>query len=201
MNETARSLLSLILPLLAAILLSACSRGEGSSPPLEGARLGGPFTLTDHNGRQVSNSDFDGKYRLVYFGFSYCPDVCPVDLQTIGQALRKLEKSDSKLAEQVQPIFITVDPERDTPAVLREYVKAFHPRLIGLTGSPDQIASVAKAHGAYFAKQGEPGSKDYLVDHMRVMLLFGRKGEPIVIVPHEKGPDAIASELKRWVAA
>ena len=201
MNETAKPRLSLILSVLAALLLCACSNADGDPPPLEGARLGGPFTLTDHNGRQVSNSDFDGKYRLVYFGFSYCPDVCPVDLQTIGQGLRRLEKSDPRLAAQVQPIFITVDPERDTPAVLKEYVKSFHPRLIGLTGTPEQIASVAKAHGAYFAKQGESAAKVYLVDHMRVVLLFGRKGEPIAIVPHDKGADALASELKRWVEA
>ncbi|HEV2079134.1 MAG TPA: SCO family protein [Allosphingosinicella sp.] len=201
MNETAKPRLSLILSVVAALLLCACSKAESESPPLQGARLGGPFTLTDHNGRQVSDRDFEGKHRLVYFGFTYCPDVCPVDLQTIGQGLRKLEKSDPAVAAQVQPIFITVDPQRDTPAVLKEYVKAFHPRLIGLTGSPDQIASVVKAHGSYFARQGEGGAKDYLVDHMRVVLLFGPKGEPIAIIPHDKGAEALASELKRWVEA
>lgn len=199
MIETAKSRLSLILSLLGALLLCACSQADGGTPPLEGARLGGPFTLTDQDGRQVSNAEFDGKYRLIYFGFSYCPDVCPVDLQLIGQGLRQLEKSDPAVAAKVQPIFITVDPERDTPAVLKEYVSAFHPRLIGLTGTPEQIAEVVKAHGAYSAKQGEEGAKDYLVDHSRNMLLFGPKGEPIAIIPHDQGADALASELKRWV--
>jgi protein SCO1/2 len=199
MNETAKSRISLFLLLLAGLLVSACSSGGGERPPLKGASIGGPFTLTDQNGRQVSNSDFNGKYRLVYFGFSYCPDVCPVDLQSIGQGLSRLEKSDPVLAAKVQPIFITVDPERDTPAVLKEYVAAFHPRLIGLTGTPAQIAPVAKAYGVYYARRDEGNSKDYLVDHLRVALLFGPKGEPIAIVPHDKGADGVASELERWV--
>jgi protein SCO1/2 len=199
MNETSLSRISFLLLLLAGLLAGSCSRGGTEAPPLEGASIGGPFTLTDQNGRQVSNSDFDGKYRLVYFGFSYCPDVCPVDLQTIGQGLRRLEKSDPAVAAKVQPIFITVDPERDTPPVLKEYVAAFHPRLIGLTGMPDQIASVAKAYGVYYARRGEANSKDYLMDHMRIALLFGPRGEPIAIVPYDKGADGVASELERWV--
>src|SRR6185369_14158786 len=101
--------------------------------PLKGARIGGPFALVDQNGRTVRDSDFAGRYRLVYFGYSYCPDVCPTDLQSIGQAMRQFEKSDPGRAAEVQPIFITVDPERDTPPVLKAYVAAFHPRLIGLT--------------------------------------------------------------------
>jgi len=200
MIETAKSRISLFLLLLAGVLAGACSQGGSDSPPLEGARIGGPFALTDQNGRQVKDSDFKGKHRLVYFGFSYCPDVCPVDLQSIGQGLRRLEKSDPAVAAKVQPIFITVDPERDTPAVLKEYVAAFHPRLIGLTGTPEQIASVAKAYGVYYAKREEGNSKDYLMDHMRIALLFGPEGQPIAIVPHDKGADGVASELKRWVA-
>jgi protein SCO1/2 len=195
MNETAKLRISLVLLLVAGLLVGACST---EPPPLAGASIGGPFTLTDQNGRQVSNSDFNGRYRLVYFGFSYCPDVCPVDLQSIGQGLRRLEKSDPALAAKVQPIFITVDPERDTPPVLKEYVAAFHPRLIGLTGTPAQIASVAKAYGVYYAKRDE--RKDYLMDHMRIALLFGPKGEPVAIVPHDKGAEGVASELERWVA-
>ena len=110
-------------------------------PPLKGATMGGPFTLTDQNGRRVSDRDFAGKYRLVYFGYTFCPDVCPVDLQVIGAGLRRFEASDPARAARVQPIFITVDPARDTPAVLRQYVAAFHPRLIGLTGSAEEIAA------------------------------------------------------------
>ncbi len=186
--------------LLLALSLAACSGGGRDSPPLEGARLGGAFTLTDQDGRQVTNKQFEGRYRLVYFGFTYCPDVCPLDLQNIGQAMRQLEKSDPDVAARVQPIFISVDPARDKPAVLKQYVAAFHPRLIGLTGTPEQIADVAKKHAVFYSKDENAGSSDYLVNHQRIALLFGPKGEPIAIVPHDQGADAIAAELKRWVA-
>ena len=187
-----------VLLLLAGLILGACSPAGEETPPLAGARIGGPFTLTDQDGRQVSSSAFDGKYRLVYFGFTYCPDVCPVDLQTIGRGLRQLEKSDPAVAAKVQPIFISVDPERDRPPVLKQYVAAFHPRLIGLTGTPQQIAAVAKSHGINYSKQGEGGQ--YMVDHARFALLFGPKGEPIAIVPHDQGVDGVADELRKWVA-
>jgi protein SCO1/2 len=196
MNETCR--LSLI-ALLLSLLLAACSSGGGDRPPLEGAKLGGTFTLTNQDGRQVTERQFAGSYRLVYFGFTYCPDVCPVDLQTIGQAMRRLESSDPGLAERVQPIFISVDPERDTPAVLKQYVSAFHPRLIGLTGTSDEVADVAKKHGIFFQKEERPGASEYNVNHSRMALLFGPQGEPIAIVPHDQGPDVIVAELKRWV--
>lgn len=197
MNE--KRPLAFLTMLFALLLLAACSSGGGDSPPLQGAKLGGPFTLTNQDGRPVSNSQFDGRYRLVYFGFTYCPDVCPVDLQNIGRAMRSLEKSDPELAERIQPIFITVDPERDTPGVMKQYVSAFHPRLIGLTGTPDQIADVAKKHGVYFEKEEREGSSDYMMNHSRIAFLFGPEGEPIAILPHDQGPDAIAAELKRWV--
>jgi protein SCO1/2 len=187
-----------ITALLLALLLGACSSGAGDAPPLEGARIGGPFTLTDQDGRQVSDKKFEGRYRLIYFGFTYCPDVCPVDLQNIGQALRQLEKSDPDVAARIQPIFISVDPERDTPSVLKQYVAAFHPRLIGLTGTPQQIADVAKEYGAYYQKEAREGSSDYMVNHARLALLFGPRGEPIAILPHDQGAAAIAAELRRW---
>lgn len=188
-----------ILALLAALFLSACSPESSEQPPLAGATIGGPFTLTDQDGKQVSDTDFDGLYRLVYFGFTYCPDVCPVDLQVAGQAMRQLEKGDPGIAAKVQPIFISVDPERDTPPVVKQFVPAFHPRLVGLTGSPDQIAEVAKRFGIYYMKEQQPGASGYLVNHSRTLLLFGPKGEPIAIIPHDQGADAIAAELKRWV--
>jgi protein SCO1 len=195
MNEN--RILALI-ALLAALLLGACS-GQKEAPPLEGAAIGGPFTLTSHEGRPVSNSDFDGRYRLVYFGYSYCPDVCPVDLQQLMQGLRLFERRQADRAARVQPLFISIDPERDTPAVLTDYVAAFHPRLIGLTGTAAQIKDVAKRYGVYFARAGEPGAEDYLMDHSRAAMLFGPQGEPIAVVPHDQGADAVAAELARWV--
>src|SRR5215210_2271918 len=143
MNETARSRRRALVLLIALFVLAACS-GGGAEPPLKGAAIGGHFTLTGHNGKRASDTNFRGKYPIYYFGFTNCPDVCPTDLAQIGEALRSFEKSDPARATRVQPFFITVDPERDTPLVLARYVQAFHPRLIGLTGTPNEIAAVAK---------------------------------------------------------
>jgi protein SCO1/2 len=204
MNERAKPrfllALSAALALCGAVSTAGCSEAPAEAPPLEGARLGGAFTLTDQDGRKLaSETAFKGKYRLVYFGFTFCPDVCPVDLQQIGQAMRQLEKSDPAKAAKVQPVFITVDPERDTPPVMKQYVAAFHPRLIGLTGTPEEIAQVAKLHGVYYSKGEKGGESGYLMDHSRIALLFGPDGKPISILPHEKGAPAIAAELDRWV--
>jgi protein SCO1/2 len=194
MNETLKSLLCLLL----ALALAGCS-GGGEEPPLKGAAIGGPFTLTDQDGRPATERDFSGRYRIVYFGFTHCPDVCPTDLAVIGQALRRFEKSDPERAARVTPIFVSVDPERDTPPVLKEYVAAFHPRLIGLTGTPRQIAAMAKSYGAYYGKE-EPGpGGGYNVNHSRLAELIGPNGEPIALLPYEKGAQALAAELDRWV--
>jgi protein SCO1/2 len=200
MNETKPRLL-LRLSLLLGLLAAACS-GPAAEPPLHGASLGGPFTLTDHRGSQVTDKDFAGKWRIVYFGFTHCPDVCPTDLLAVGQALRRFEKSDPARAARVQPLFITVDPERDTPAVLKEYVAAFHPRIIGLTGTREQIAQAAKGHGIVYGKQDAQPGGAYVMNHSRFVMLFDPEGKPIALLPYDKGPaaaEAIAAELDRWV--
>ena len=196
MND--RRLLPLLLSLAAAAWSVAACRQE--PPPLAGARMGGPFTLTDQNGRRVSSDTFDGKYRIVYFGYTFCPDVCPVDLQLISAALRQFEESDPARAGRVVPIFITTDPARDTPAVLREFAANFHPRLVALTGSRDEVGRVARAHGVYFeARPPEAGAQGYLVDHNRIAVLYGPEGEPIAILPHDRGPAGVLEALERWV--
>lgn len=195
MND--RRLLSLGLALLAGLGLAACRQ---EPPPLEGARMGGTFALTDQSGRRVSSAQLAGKYRIVYFGYTFCPDVCPVDLQLITAALRRFEQSDPDRAARVQPIFITTDPARDTPEVLRRFASAFHPRLMALTGTPDEIGRVARAHGIYFdARDPQPGSRDYLVDHNRIAVLYGPEGQPIAILPHDAGPGGVLEALERWV--
>jgi protein SCO1/2 len=187
-------------PLLLALAAAACSAGAGD-PPLKGARIGGPFALTAGDGRTVRDGDFAGKYRIVYFGYTHCPDVCPNDLANIGQALRRLEKSDPKLAAKLQPIFISVDPERDTPAVMKDYAAAFHPRLIGLTGTPRQVAAVAKEYAVWFSRQPpQPGGGGYAVDHSRMTILMGPKGEPLALLPAEQGAEPLVAELKKWAA-
>lgn len=184
----------------ATLALAACGQAAAPEPPLAGARIGGPFALLDQNGRRVSDRDFAGRHRLMYFGYAYCPDVCPVDLQKLMAGYAQLEKSDPQLAARIAPIFVSIDPQRDTPPVLKQYVAAFHPKLTGLTGTPDQIAATAKTFAVIYSRQGEPGASDYLMDHSRIAYLFGPKGEPIAIVPHDGNPQAIAGELKRWVS-
>ena len=201
MNECARLRLLALIPLFLALLVGGCQRDAGPAP-LEGATMGGPFTLTDQDGRRVSDTDFANKYRIVYFGFTFCPDVCPTDLATIGAGLRQFESRDPGRAARVQPLFISVDPARDTPPVLRTYVANFHPRMVGLTGSEAEIARVARAYGVYF-QHGRPDpahpDRGYPVDHSRIVVLYGPDGRPIVILPHDRGPGGVADELDRWV--
>jgi protein SCO1/2 len=192
---------------LAACGDSSDTAQDGGQPPLAGARIGGPFTLTDQDGKKRSWSDFDGQYRLVYFGYSYCPDVCPLDLQKLMQGYRLLEKQDAALAARVQPLFITIDPERDTQPVVKNYVTAFHPRLIGLTGTPDEIASVAKEFAVYYARNDKSGAGEYLMDHSRTPYLMDPEGKPLAILPtdqpgtdeDEGSPQLVLAELDRWV--
>lgn len=179
--------------------------GQGN---LVGARIGGPFTLVDQDGEKKSWSDFQGKYRLLYFGYTYCPDVCPVDLQRIMQGFRLFEKQAPDRAARVQPIFISVDPQRDTPQTMKNYVSAFHPKLMGLTGTPDQIAAVAKEFVVVYSKEQSKGATGYLVSHTRTPYLFDPDGAPIALIPvddpstpdrNEGSPEDVAKALGRWV--
>ena len=186
-------------PLLAACLGLAACQAPTAEPPLAGARIGGPFSLVDQNGKTVTDAQFAGRYRLIYFGYTFCPDVCPTDLQTLMKGLKLFETQDAARAAKVQPIFVTIDPERDTPPVLRQWVAAFHPRLIGLTGTPAQIAAVAKEYAVYYKKVETPGSGAYLMDHARQAVLFGPKGEPLALIPQDETPEAAAAALAKWV--
>ena len=157
--------------------------------------VGGPFTLTDQTGRQRSDTEFRGKLMIVYFGYTYCPDVCPTDLMAIAQALDALGPA----AAGVQPVFITIDPERDTKA-LAEYVSAFHPSLVGLTGSAEQIRAVANAYKAFYVKvPGERGG-DYSIDHTGVIYLMGRNGEYLGFMPPQTNPDRLTEILRKNLA-
>lgn len=189
-------LLAALLPLA---LPAACAKSPAAEAPLAGAALGGAFSLTDQDGKPVRDTDFTGRYRLFYFGYTYCPDVCPVDLQKLAAGLKLFEAKDPTRAAKLQPIFVTVDPARDTPSVLKSYVAAFHPRLIGLTGTPAQTAEIVKRYGATYQVQDNTGASGYLVNHTTTAILYGPDGAPITIVPHDQGPEAVAAELDRWV--
>jgi len=157
--------------------------------------VGGPFTLTDQAGHMRGDSEFRGKLMVVYFGYTYCPDVCPADLMAISQALDALGPA----AEGIQPVFITVDPERDTK-VLANYVAAFHRSLIGLTGTPEEIRRVANAYKAFYAKVPGERSGEYSIDHAGVIYLMGRNGEYLGFMPPQTGPDRLTEVLRKYLA-
>lgn len=187
--------------LLLALALAACN-APTSSPqqaPLAGARIGGPFSLTDQNGQTVTDRSFAGRYRIVYFGYTYCPDVCPTDVQVIGAGLKAFEARQPKLGAKVTPIFVTVDPERDTPEVVGRFVANFHPRMVGLTGPSTAIAAVSKAYGVYAQKQAPGSGGGYMVDHTRQAYLMDPDGRPLALLPTEQGAEKVADELQRWV--
>ncbi|HZT50140.1 MAG TPA: SCO family protein [Hyphomicrobiaceae bacterium] len=157
------------------------------------ALVGGPFTLTDQSGRRVTDQDFRGKFMLVYFGFTFCPDVCPTALQVMAAALEKLGP---KQADAIVPVLISVDPERDTPAQLGMYVKSFDPRLVGLTGSAAEIEAVAKAYRVYVKKVPDPkSSAGYTMDHSSIIYVMGPDGRYLTHFTHATSPDAMAERL------
>jgi protein SCO1 len=195
---------ALIAPLLAATLAVTGCNSAPSGPaeadwPLAGATIGGDFTLVDKDGKTVTWQDFAGQWRIVYFGFTFCPDVCPVDAAAIGGGLNRFEEMDAARAAKVTPIFISVDPKRDTPEVVGEFAAAFHPRMVGLTGTPEQVAAAAKAFVATYS-YGEPDETGYYrVDHTAMTLLFDPDGKPVAILETHQGPQVLADELAKWV--
>ncbi len=192
-------------PLFASLLLSLSLAGCGigtdapaEKPPLEGAAIGGPFTLTDKNENTVRWADFEGQYRILYFGYTFCPDACPLDVQAMMAGFSRFEKDHPERAKRVQPIFISIDPERDTPAVVGQFSAAFHPRLLGLTGTPEQVDQAASAFAAAYAR-GEDTPGGYLMDHSRIAYLMGPQGEPLAMLPVDEGPESVGAELAKWV--
>lgn len=198
---------SRLIALTLASLLAACQSPSTTEPTgpstdgvdLRGAAIGGPFELIDKTGETVRWSDFAGQYRIVYFGYAYCPDVCPTDVQRFTQGLTIFARENPELAKKVQPIFITVDPERDTPDKVGEFAAAFSPDLIGLTGTPEQVEAAKSAFKVYSTKGVTQPGGGYLVDHTNITYLFDPTGEPLGALPVDKGPEAVAAELKRWV--
>jgi protein SCO1 len=157
------------------------------------ALIGGPFALTDQDGNAVTDQTYKGKLMLIYFGFTFCPDACPTALGVMSAALDKLDTA----ADRVVPMLITVDPERDTPPVLKDYVSNFHPGMVGLTGTPEQIAEVAKAYRVYYQKAAGATGEDYLMDHTLLIYLMDGEGKYITHFGPDATPDQIADEIRK----
>ena len=160
--------------------------------------FGGPFSLIDHEGQARSDRDFGGRYVLIYFGYTQCPEICPTGLQTIGAALDLVGEA----AAKVQPIFISVDPDRDRPDVLKRYISQFHPRLIGLTGSENQVREAARAYHIYRGKVVLPDTpkSDYLVTHTPTTFLMGPDGKFVTLFPYDTDAEVMAKALRRYLS-
>ena len=202
---------------LAAVLAVLAVLAGTSAPAADGKPKGlralkpppdTTFSLTDHRGRRVSDADYRGKYLLVYFGYTFCPDVCPTDLQAMSEAVDKLDAA----GLEVQPIFVSVDPERDTAVQLAGYVDAFHPRLIGLTGTHEEIARTAKGYRVRYFKlhypvenedakdDDEATTAEYAVHHSAFTYLVGPRGRGLMTFPHGEWPDDMAAKILRVVS-
>lgn len=196
------------------LILSACSNDPIplSEAPLAGATIGGEFALTDQNGKARSYSEFDGQYRIVYFGYTSCPDICSPDMQNLMAGMIAFEKDHPQLAAKVQPLFISVDPKRDTADVLKQFTSAFHPRLIGLNGSEEEIAKTAEKFAIIYEKI-EPDAdavdpeNNYLMGHSQIAYLMGEDGKPLALLPldnpdtpdNEGAANLVEAELVKWV--
>jgi len=182
-----------IIAAIGAVEFHALFGGTNVSSPATSSAAGGPFSLIDGSGATVTDQTYRGKWELVFFGYTYCPDLCPTTLNTISDALAAL----GPLADKVQPLFITIDPKRDTQAVMRDYVKNFDPRIVGLTGSPEAIAAVAKEYKIYYAvhRTGD-GPDDYLMDHSGFVYLMDPAGRFVRVLSGETAARAMADKLR-----
>lgn len=193
-------LLALLLGLAGGVMTAVLLAALPSSPPTAQttgkALVGGPFTLTDGSGKRVTEKDYAGRPLLVYFGFTHCPDVCPAGLQVIAAALDKLGDK----AKGMTAVFITVDPERDTPEVIGKYVASFHRDIVGLSGTPEEIAAVNKAYRVYAKKvPDEQNPGEYSVDHSSFMYLMDGKGEYVRHFPHSVDATDLADALSKAI--
>jgi len=195
---------------VAALLLSACNAAP-SQPPLEnaplwGASIGGDYSLIDQYGKQRNRGEFAGQWRLVYFGYTFCPDICSPDMQNLMAGLKLFEKQQPELGAKIQPIFITLDPKRDTPEILKQFT-TFHSRLIGLTGSEADIAAAAKSFAVAYEILEDEKSDSYFIGHSQTPYLMDPDGNPVAVLPadnpetpdNEGEANLVADSLAKWV--
>ena len=185
--------LAIVLAMLVALLLGYAFTRTGGSDSVTGkALIGGPFELVNQNGETVTNKDFLGQNLLIYFGFTFCPDICPTELAKMTAAVEMLPED-----ANVTPIFITIDPERDGVEEIRSYVQAFHPDMVGLTGTPEQIDTAAKAYRVYYAKNESSGSTDYLMDHSSIIYFMDTEGEFVDHFSIDSTAEQIAERVRQ----
>lgn len=173
-------------------VVSSSRSPQGTSASL----VGGPFSLLDKDGKRLSDKDLAGKFALVFFGYTYCPDICPTTLTVITQAMDLL---DAKTAAQVEPVFVTIDPGRDTVETLADYAKHFHPKIHFLTGSQDEIAAIARAYRVYYQKVESKDGGAYLMDHSTITYLMGPDGRYRTHFGFDAAPEQIARDLKAMI--
>jgi protein SCO1/2 len=165
-------------------------------PPADAPQVGGPFTLTDGAGHQVTQASYDGFWRLVYFGYTHCPDACPTTLSKLGAALDKLSPGERA---QIRVLFVSVDPARDTPAVIGDYARAFGPEFVGLTGTPAQLGPVLNSFHVY-AKRHDLVDGDYAMDHSSIVYVMNKQGRSVGLLDDGLSPEAMAQRLRGWGA-
>ncbi|MGE0723893.1 MAG: SCO family protein [Alphaproteobacteria bacterium] len=180
---------------LAGALTAMYLQGGGRIAGIGTASVGGPFTLTDQDGRRVTPESYPGRYLLVFFGFTHCPDVCPLALGEVSVALDALGKD----AQRLQPLFITVDPARDTPAALKDYVMAFDDRIAGLTGTAEEIAAVARAYRVYYKQVPVQGALGYTMDHSAFVYLVAPDGALAAFFTHETKGEQMAKKIREVI--
>jgi len=195
MSEAARRGLLIFLAALAVIAGGVAYEqlwlgGDNVAPA-----VGGAFTLIDQNGKTWRDTDLRGKVLLIYFGYTYCPDACPTTLQAISEMLDLLGDK----ANKIQPIFISVDPARDTQEQLKSYAANFHPSLLAMTGTPDELKKVEREYHVYVAKVPQSGSDDYLIDHSSIIYVMGADGRYLGQIPTGLPPKVMANSLQRFL--
>jgi cytochrome oxidase Cu insertion factor (SCO1/SenC/PrrC family) len=183
-------------PMLRTLLAAALVLLAFAVPAAAAGKVGGPFALTDHTGRAVTDRDFHGRFVLLYFGYTYCPDVCPTSLSDMSEAIELLGPD----GDRVQPLFITVDPERDTLEMLADYVGLFHPRLLALRGTPKQTEEVARAFHAFYTPYVDHAIGGYQLDHTAHVYLVGPDGNYLTYFPYGYPPEMIAREVSSLMA-
>lgn len=182
-----------LLAVLFVLVAAACSRPGFNNVDISGVNYANEFSLTDHHGARRTLADYKGKIVVIFFGFAQCPDVCPTTLQEMAEARRQLGRD----AEQVQVLFITIDPQRDTREVLEKYVPAFDPTFVGLLGTPEETARTAKQFRVFYQKVAGPTETSYTMDHTAGSYVIDKTGQPRLFLKHNQGAAPIVADLKR----